>query len=136
MTQYRLTLNDDQVQMLLRALDVYSRVGCGQFQRILEMFQSDPRRREDSCVQWEILFGLFKQQLLQLEGNSNYSICSPEVPVDYRLAWDMLQVVRHHVSWEQQPEGGSQVWFDEPMNTSGLPFCTIETVVSGVEESK
>jgi len=128
MTQYQLTLNDRQIETLLRALDVYSRVGCGQFERILEMFRGDPRRREDSTIEWETLFRVFKQQLLSLEENASYSICSTEVPVDYRLAWDMLQVVRHHVAWEKQPEGGHLVQFDSPMDTSGLPFCTIETV--------
>lgn len=128
MTQYQLTLNDEQVQMLLRALDVYSWIGCGQFERILELFRDDPRRREECSIQWETLFRLFKQQLLSLEGNASYSICSPEVSVDYRLAWDILQVIRHHIAWEEQPEGGHFVQFDPPMNTSGIPFCTIETV--------
>ena len=127
MSQYQLTLNDEHVQMLLRALDVYSRVGCGQFHRILEMFSGDPRRRVGSSIQRETLLRL-KQQLLSLEGGASFSICSPEVPVDYRLAWDMLQVIRHHVAWKMQPEGGHLVKFDPPMNTSTLPFCTIETV--------
>lgn len=132
MSQYQLTLNDEQVQMLLRALDVYSRIGCGQFDRILEMFRDDPRRREKT--DWrtlplgrDTLFRFIKQQLLSLEGDASYSICSSEVPVDYRMAWDMLQVVRHHIAWEAQPEGGHLVQFDPPMNTSALPFCTIET---------
>ena len=129
MSQYQLTLNDEHVQMLLRALDVYSRIGCGQLNRILELFLGDPRRRECSSIQREALFR-FKQQLLPLEGDASYSICSPEVPVDYRLAWDVLQVVRHHVAWEEQPAGGLFVQFDSPMNTSGAPFCTIETVDS------
>jgi hypothetical protein len=136
MNQYQLTLNDEQVQMLLRALDVYSRVGCGQFNRILEMFRGDSRRPEDCSIQWEAqwetLFCFFKKQLLSLQGNASYSICSPEVPVDYRLAWDVLQIVRHHVSWEKRPEGNPMsVHFDPPMNTSGLPFCTIVTVAPG-----
>lgn len=134
MSQYQLTLNDGQVQMLLRALDVYSRIGCGQLDRILELFSCDPRRREGSSIQRETLFR-FKQQLLSLEGNANYSICSPEVPVDYRLAYDVLQVVRHHIAWEAQPEGGHFVQFDSPMSASGAPFCTIETVVPGQVDS-
>ena len=128
MSQYQLTLNDEQVQMLLRALDVYSRVGCGQFDRILEMFCNDPRLLEGMlAIQWETLFCSFKQQL-QLQRDASYSICSPEVPVDYRLAFDVLQVIRHHIAWKEQPEGGHFVKFDLPMNTSALPFCTIETV--------
>lgn len=124
---YQLTVSDEHVSMLLRALDLYSRVGCGQFERILELFQDDPRRREDNVIQWETLFRLFKQQLLSLKGNASYSICSPEIPVDYRLAWDMLQVIQHHIAWAVQPEGGHLVKFDLPMNVSGIPFCTIVT---------
>ena len=132
MTQYQLTLNDEQVQMLLRALDVYSRVGCGQFNRILEMFRGDSRSPEICSIQWKTLFHPFKRLLFSLQGNASYSICSPEVPVDYRLAYDMLQTVRHHVSWEKRPEGNPMsVNFDPPMNTSGLPFCTIVTVAPG-----
>ncbi len=124
---YQLTVTDEQVQVLLKALDVYSRVGCGQFERILEMFLGDPRRQKD-VPDCKLLFNRFKEQLLALTPDTSYSICSPDVPVDYRLAWDVLQVLRHHVAWRKQPEGGFTVNFDKPMNTSGAPLCRIETV--------
>ncbi len=123
---YQLTVTDEQVEMLLRALDVYSRIGCGQFERILEMFAGDPRRQKD--VDCRPMFNHFKKQLLALNYNTSYSICSPDVPVDYRLAWDVLQVIRHHVAWRKNPKGGFTVNFDEPMNTSGEPLCKIESV--------
>jgi len=111
--------------MFLRALDVYSRIGVGQFERIFEMFLGDPRRQKD-VSDCKPLFNCFKRQLLALEPNTSFSICSPDVPADYRLAFDVLQVIRHHVAWRKKPEGGFTVNFDKPMGTSDQPLCKIE----------
>ena len=32
----------------------------------------------------------------------------------HRIAWDLYQVVRHRLAWDEHPEGGIQVYFDEP----------------------
>jgi hypothetical protein len=128
--QYKVTLSEAQVDVILRALDMYSRLGCGQFEEIDRLFQFDPRRNPQSHG-WETRQKLdaLKQLFLPLPGNASYSICSQEVPVDFRLAWDVHQTLRHHVSWERHPEGGVTVNFREPMNVSGETLCTIETVV-------
>lgn len=125
---YQLTLSDEQIRVLLRALDLYARVGCGQFEQILELFQGDSRRREDGMIQWETLFRIFRNGLLSLQADmAHYAICSPKVPADYRLAWDIFQVVRHHIAWAVQPEGGHLVKFDTPICTSGVSLCTVVT---------
>lgn len=131
--QYKVTLSEAQVDVILRALDMYSRLGCGQFEEIDRLFQFDPRRNPKSYG-WDIRCQLdaLKQQFLPLQFNASYSICSQEVPVDFRLAWDVYQTIRHHVSWERHPEGGFTVNFREPMNVSGAALCTIETVVPAV----
>ncbi len=129
--QYKVTLSEAQVDVIIRALDMYSRLGCGQFEEIDRLFQFDPRRNPQSYG-WETRRKLdaLKQLYLPLQDNASYSICSQEVPVDFRLAWDVYQTLRHHVSWERHPEGGFTVNFREPMNVSGAALCTIETVVS------
>lgn len=127
--QYRLMLNEAQIDTLLRALDLYARVGCGQFEEIARLFRLDSRCGKNvDIVEIDRLFGVIKQCLFPSHHGGSYSICSREVPVDYQLAWDMFQVVWHHVSWEKHPEGGNTVNFDRPMNTSGRAFCTVETV--------
>ena len=125
--QYKLTLNDAQVDTLLRALDLYARVGCGQFEEIARLFRLDSRCGENvDGVEIHRLLGAIKQHLFSQHDGGSYSICSREVPVDYRLAWDVFQVVRYCVSWERFPEGGNTVNFDLPMNTSGRAFCVVE----------
>lgn len=132
--QYQLMLNEAQVDALLQALEVYARLGCGQFEEIARLFCCDPRSRQSNALSVEHCLDQAKHSLLALQRRASYSICSYDVPVSYRLAWDMYQVIRHHVSWEAHPEGGNTVNFNEPMNVSEIPFCTIETVV-GVETS-
>lgn len=108
---------------------MYVRLGCGQFEEVARLFCCDLRSRQGNALSVEHCLDQAKRLLLSLQCGTSYSICSYDVPVSYRLAWDMHQVIQHHVSWEAHPEGGNTENFNEPMNVSEIPFCTIETVV-------
>jgi len=122
---YTLTINDEQVLVILRALDFYSRVGCGQFNEVAELFRFDPRTRFVDRQRIDSALETAKQRLLPLERGSSYSICSPEVPREYQMAYDILQVLRHCKAWHDKPEGGPFVRFNQPMRTSDHEFCTV-----------
>lgn len=124
--KYTLTVDDAQVRTILHALDLYSRVGCGQFDEIRRIFQFDPRTRV-SVDPREIdrALEIVKQQLLPLERGTSYGICCRDVPQEYRMAYDILQVLRHCKAWHEHPEGGVTVNFHQPMQTGDHPFCKV-----------
>jgi len=133
--KYTLTVDDAQVRTILHALDLYSRIGCGQFDEIRRLFQFDSRKREGADkvdIGWTL--DAIKQSLLPLERGVGYSINNRDVPQTYRMAYDILQVLRHCKAWHDRPEGGPFVQFDSPFQTGDHEFCTVEAVVDTRKE--
>ena len=120
--KYTLTVDDTQVGTILRALDLYSRIGCGQFSELRRLFIHDPRRR---CIDAADLLTLeaIKQRLLPLERGVSYSISNKLVPQDYRMAYDILQVLRYCRAWHVKPEGRGTMEFEQPMQMGDHEFC-------------
>jgi hypothetical protein len=66
-----------------------------------------------------------------LDYGASFGIYAPEIPDRARQAYDLLQVLRHAVSWHLNPDpkGLSTVDFDTPRRTSEkeeLATCKVE----------
>ena len=126
--KYKLAVSEEQAQILVDALDLYSRVaGMGQLQPATEPWLSrcEPEQLEQA-----------RHHLLQagcaltgMEPHASYGIRSDRVPDRYRVAYDMQQVIRHRLAWDRSPEGGFGVWFDEPHQTGQHELAKIERKV-------
>jgi len=106
----KLVINEAQAKTIIRALDLYSRIGCGEFTELSRLFQSDPRTH--NMVNRSLIdqsLDAIKCQLLPLERGTCYGICSSKVPNDYRSAYDILQVISHALAWKRNPEGALPV---------------------------
>ena len=123
--KFHIELNDQQVSTLIKALDLYSRIGLGQFKEILDrQFNWNASSNyEDAIEKLEQV----KYLLTEFESNEYRGIYGRDTPESCKIAWDIQQVVRHCQSWAKHPEGGLTVNFDEPLAGSQqpLPKCKV-----------
>ena len=124
-------LTAEHCRVLVSALDLFSRIHMGQFDEILRVYRANGRAVHTLSVSEQnearVLIGVVHDMLTRMPRNASYSILAHEVPDEARAAWDLQQLVRHRVAWDENPEGGITVNFDEPRQSSTeLPFATIE----------
>lgn len=134
MSKYQLTINEKQAETILKALDLFSRIGTAEFEEILKHPQWDNKRFTDTNAylckydQCKILLKMAKALLTGLHEDASYGIPAPETDEDSKIAYDTYQVIRNWLAWYKNPEGGSGVDFHEPLKFSNesLPEMTKE----------
>jgi len=126
-TKYTLTLNEEQARILIRALDLYSRIGIGQFEEVAQVY--DRGLKLDLTTRDRIRAGL---NIAKVEAghpvNGSYGIHNEKVDDEFRVAYDLQKVVRHRLAWDHQPQGGMGVHFDTPDQSGSQPLATIVKV--------
>lgn len=94
----------------MRALDLYSRLGIGQYEEAINFlrFEFDPRLKDKDEEYEEAMQRLneIKMLLFNMHPNASYGIHSREVPDQFRVAWDLMKVVRHQL-WKDRKEEGA-----------------------------
>lgn len=113
-----IVLSANDIHVLVRVLDLYGRLGLGQLNFLTDeliMFyihdDFNYEKARDLCDD-------LKRFLFNFQPNSSYGIHSKQMHNNFREAYDMQQVLRHRVSWDNNPEGGTTVNFDIPFKTS------------------
>lgn len=113
---YKLTIDNKHADVIIRALDLYSRLLMAQVQMVPETIVRETGKQHE---QVNALMQEIKHLLFQLPYNASYGITSKETPENAKIAVGIHDVIRHCLAWEWQPEGGYTVDFDTPMNWSG-----------------
>ena len=111
----RVTLTPEQARAVITAIDFYMRVRMGQFSEIGSIFW-DRDGRDDRVT----------ERLNQIKGVIYPNLPGPGaahsisgVPYkDAKVGYDILQVIRHAMSWHEAPQGGITVNFDSPLFVS------------------
>ena len=109
MKKYRLELNEEQVKNLMWALNLYSRLKCGQFGVLKDLNKNRP---DDNT-----LAKLQKEMFPKLDGlHMSFGIASPETPEEAKVCYDIYKQI--HFIWN--PVG---VYSYEPhaISKQGLP---------------
>lgn len=133
---WKIEVSDKQAGVILKALEVYSRLLMGQISTCLEEFS------DLSYDDRQIIHNFARQYIFkELDSpHAFYSICNREkVDEKAQIAWDIQQVVRQAVCWHRagkklgvdKRDWGDGMWgvsFDDPFQTSDEPLCKIERV--------
>lgn len=134
----RLELTSKQADVLVSALDLYSRILIGQFEEIAHLslvhnVDMLPEKMMERHHQFSDELRKLKERLLAIPRNGSFGIHSKKVSDLARVAYDIQQVVRNALAWERTPGGGIGVNFDRPMQTSSqkLPPAKILKKDSG-----
>lgn len=111
---YTLTINGKQAQIIKEACELYERLHAGQWfalDNILPLKEGVyPYMFEEAMK--EHIEPLINADKLQFE----------------RVSGDIMQVLRHRLSWDREPQGGSTVSFQTPMRFGSEPLPIIEKV--------
>ena len=123
--EYNLKINEAQAQVLTDALEIYARLGMGQIYEILE--HPDLRKQRDAFVidYCRALCENLRGAIFKLPIGNYYSISNREISDTNRVAYDLVQVIRHRLVWDRAgnpPERDHKTMFgpiyDEPMHFS------------------
>jgi hypothetical protein len=118
---YQLFLTEKQAQVLVNALDLYSRIGMGQLSEVAYVLRlnalGNPNGQADALAKVEKLTREAASYWMGGSG-SYYGIFSDKINDSFRVAWDLQQVIRYRLAWDRNPEGGIQVNFDKPLKSS------------------
>jgi len=124
--KYNITVTETQAELLVCALDLYSRIGIGQFEEVASVY--DPARKLENWDSIHTLLLAAKEEAGHPR-NGSHGIMNPKVRDVFRAAYDLQQVIRHKVAWSRNPEGSILVHHDTPHQTSEkVPLATITEV--------
>lgn len=131
MTTYNLNgLTESQLRVTAKALDVYARLGLGQFRDALECL---PFKDEPGFDEWELMGEVSKilapHMIHEINGiGRSLGINSPELKEKHRTAFDACKVIRHFLAHKNRPLQPGQmpsVDHDTPIKYSAEPLPTI-----------
>lgn len=128
MKKYQITMTEEQARLISDALDLYTRMGLGQFEKIVDVYDQGytmgdyPRARlRDALDGAKVAAGH--------PINGSHGIHNPQVRRVFRSAFDLQQVIRNRLAWDRTPKGGNTVDFDEPEKIGEHDLPTIKLVV-------
>jgi hypothetical protein len=131
---WKIEVSDKQAGVIMKALEVYSRMLMGQISTILEEFPD---------LSWDdrqYIHNIARQHIFKELDNSHafYSISSDKINPKAQIAWDIQQVVRQAVSWHRAGKKLGEdkrdwsemlgVDFDDPFPSNSEPLCKIERI--------
>jgi len=122
--KYSIKITENQADIIIRALENYSRVGIGQFKNIFEdIFSIDVTYREDVTN----LLDALNKAVMNDSVNKYRGICSPSTPENVKIAYEISKSLLCYRSWEKEPKGGPTVNFHEPLKISKEPLIEIKS---------
>lgn len=138
MEHYNLIINEEHADVLIKALESYSRMMIGQIDYALEPIKihsdfstkskdrkfTDHQKFRDLCNEIKSLVTPFDSP------GASYGIHSKEVDDSARIAYDIKKVIEHRLSYDSRPQGGVTVNFDEPRQTSEQPLPIISVLIN------
>lgn len=122
---YTLTLTEKQARILVRALDLFTRIGIGQFEEMIRVFDPACRTEMTKLRVAENHVAHAQRLVTGFPENASFGIHAEEVSDDFRMARDIGTVIRNRLAWDRTPAGGMGVDFDEPRAISREALPTI-----------
>lgn len=126
--EFEANMSEEEAKLLCKSLDTFSRVGLGQIDNAVEniffnlVFQSTSFEYQDRL---RSLCDRLKFLLTGHPANGSYGIGSSAISDDFRIAFDIQQVLRHKMAWDKNPKGGIQVDYHDPMQWGKEPLPTV-----------
>lgn len=128
----------ETAQVVVEALDLYSRLGMGQWAELTDLARMGLLRDRTGQVpsieriqESEAQIASARQTLMGFSDGASHSILSSKIAPAFLTAWSVQKAIRHRLAWDRNPQGGFGVHFDEPMPQN---IKAGVTVTSAVEE--
>ena len=123
---YQVKLDKEQMDVVIRALDLYMRLGIHQIVEIRALVLEEMIvNKADLPTDWhqevDQALTTLKSILWGESLNSGPSIHNPQVRKIFKLAADIHHSLRHFLAFEREPKGGTGVDFGKLRSISGHP---------------
>lgn len=125
--QENLEISEEHAKLLINILDFYSRIAIGQFEEIFygrKIFSWNFSVLHTRREKVQRILNAIKHKL----SIGSFGIYSKEVSEEAKIAYDIQQVIRYCIAWDNNPRGGITVDFDEPIQSSTVSFPKIERI--------
>jgi len=128
--KYQLTISEKQANVITMALELFTRIGLGQLERILDHPQYSRKIINDNISYEETKELLYKVKsvLTGYDRYASYGIGNENVHESCIVSYDITQVIRHRLIWDKKPEGGITTDFEEPTQFSNEELAKIEAI--------
>ena len=120
-SMYELEFKEEEIRVILNALDFYSRIWIGQYREImmdLRWYRNYKQLDDlDEILRrkfWNMRIILLPK-LRHYDLSASHGIFSPDRDVKAAIAYDMQQEFRYRRAWFLKPEGGYTVDFGSPL---------------------
>jgi len=133
--EINIKVNETQAGIIKQALDFYSRFLMGQFERIddLMMWKSNYSKDQQKSERLNALISEMRDIIYpELNGYAHWGIFNPKCPEESKVAYDVIQVLRHEL-WKLDPDKRySTVDAGRPIQSSEEELCRVDIVVEDV----
>lgn len=105
-------LKRDALDEINQALDLYSRILCGQYDRLMDFYMENYSKEEVKSL----LLSLRKICIPKLNTNLSGSlgIWNLNTPLKAIKSYDIYQILRYQIAYHENPSGGITVNFNPP----------------------
>lgn len=119
-------LSKRQTEVLIKLLELFSRLGMGQYRFLLEVFFAHLANPDFFNVA-EYNIDVIKSMVLNLQGGY-FGITSKETPEDAKVSYEIEKILLYTKSWHENPKGGYTVNFDYPLKVSNEPIPEVTVI--------
>lgn len=137
-TRYVLKLREEDARIVCRACELFTRLHIGQLDELvfelMKYQEGDDDFSQKRDIAKSLLMSVRSLMFPELPPFAGASHSAGHTEQDGR-AWNVYQVLRHAIAWNNHPEGGVTVDFAAPLNSAGFPppECTIEKEAASEE---
>lgn len=127
-TKVQVTMTIEQARLIMKAMDLYSRLLMGQFGELKYLFcgfGEDAKTYNRDSEHWHFDFDTIQRLLKNviypdLPHNAYWGITGyseqNKCPKEATIVYDAYKAMDYAISWHVDPEGGMTVNFDKPMH--------------------
>lgn len=137
---YTVNLTKEQLEVILVAVEMYSRIGQMQYGAALTLHpdvQSNIINSKHNLATFPDFMDKVNdcKAIFYMPPNHNHGITSPNIHDTNRIAFDIQQCIQHRLSWDKMGNPSKRDWatmgsyvYDEPDNFSSqpLPIITLQ----------
>lgn len=120
--------NEQEMYNIRNVTDLYSKMGQGQINSIRELYSNIKNVHIGGFVSFTNIFD---------KANKMFEIIPiKKVKEEYKINYDIHQVVRNYLAWQRKPEGGSHSDFKPPVKYSKEPLPYIHQEQEEIKNTK
>jgi len=126
---YNLTITHKQLRIMERALDLYIRVGIGQFEALIDSLEylfPETMKHQSAYILREQYTDKLKNLIFDFHSGGSYGISNPSISDEAKIAYDMDKVIQKMIAVIEDHHNGSVWHHGDLLHLGSEPSAKIE----------